>query len=87
MVYLDDIIVYSQSYEEHLKHLRLVFERLQTRPVLFAPKMPPGGKEDNIPRARRYRSGQLPTGTSPSKDPKRRRAERPPRAEGLPRAL
>lgn len=28
-VYLDDIIVYSNSYEEHLYHLRLVFERLQ----------------------------------------------------------
>lgn len=29
MVYLDDIIIYSNSYEEHIHHLRLVLERLQ----------------------------------------------------------
>lgn len=28
-VYLDDIIVYSKTYDEHLIHLRIVFERLQ----------------------------------------------------------
>jgi hypothetical protein len=38
MVYLDDIIVYSQSYEEHLKHLRLVFERLQANGLCCAPQ-------------------------------------------------
>lgn len=27
-VYLDDIIVYSQNYKDHLGHLRAVFERL-----------------------------------------------------------
>ena len=27
--YLDDISIYSPSVETHLKHLRLVFERLQ----------------------------------------------------------
>ena len=28
LVYIDDIIVYSKSFEDHLKHLRLVFERI-----------------------------------------------------------
>lgn len=28
-VYLDDILIYSESYEEHLQHLRLVFDRLE----------------------------------------------------------
>ena len=27
-VYLDDILVFSQNLDEHLQHLRLVFERL-----------------------------------------------------------
>ena len=26
MVYLDDIVVFSKSKEEHVKHLRLVFK-------------------------------------------------------------
>ena len=29
VIYLDDIMVYSSSLEEHEKHLRLIFERLQ----------------------------------------------------------
>src|SRR5436190_6430726 len=29
LVYLDDILIYSNSDEEHLEHLRLVFEALQ----------------------------------------------------------
>ena len=29
LVYLDDILVYLNSEEEHLKHLRLVFKILQ----------------------------------------------------------
>ena len=28
-VYLDDILVFSQNLDEHLQHLRLVFERLR----------------------------------------------------------
>ncbi len=35
VVYLDDITVYSNSYEEHLKHLRQVFEAL-TQHKLYA---------------------------------------------------
>ena len=29
VIYLDDIMVYSSSLEEHEKHLRLVFERFR----------------------------------------------------------
>ena len=29
VVYLDDIVIYSQTLEEHLRHLRLVFSRLR----------------------------------------------------------
>lgn len=29
MVYLDDIIVYSADWEQHTRHLRLIFERLR----------------------------------------------------------
>jgi hypothetical protein len=31
IVYLDDIIVYSTNHEDHIKHIQLVFERLQIR--------------------------------------------------------
>ena len=34
-VYLDDILVYSTSEEQHEMHLRMVFERLRER-KLFA---------------------------------------------------
>ena len=28
MVYIDDIVIYSKSFSEHIKHLELVFKRL-----------------------------------------------------------
>ena len=28
MIYLDDILIYSQSQEEHEEHLKLLFEQL-----------------------------------------------------------
>jgi hypothetical protein len=38
MVYLDHIVGYSESYEEHLRRLRLVFERLQTHGLCCSPQ-------------------------------------------------
>jgi hypothetical protein len=35
IVYLDDILVYSQSREEHLRHLRLVLNKLQKEKLLI----------------------------------------------------
>jgi hypothetical protein len=38
LVYLDDILVYSNSEEEHLEHLRLVFEALRQHKLYARPK-------------------------------------------------
>ena len=38
MVYLDDILVYSNSEEEHLKHLRLVLEALRKHKLYARPQ-------------------------------------------------
>jgi len=34
IVYMDDILVYSQKREEHLRHLRYVLEKLQQEKLL-----------------------------------------------------
>jgi len=34
IVYLDDILIFSQSEEEHLRHLRCVLEKLQAEKLL-----------------------------------------------------
>lgn len=35
--YLDDIVVYSNSWEEHLEHLKVVFECLHTAGLIINP--------------------------------------------------
>lgn len=38
LIYLDDLIVYSRSFEEHLLHLEAVFKQLQAYNLKLAPK-------------------------------------------------
>ena len=38
VIYLDDIMVYSSSLEEHEKHLRLVFERFRENQLYMKKK-------------------------------------------------
>ena len=38
LIYLDDIIVYSKTFEEHLKNLRLILERLKEANLKLNPK-------------------------------------------------
>src|SRR3984957_13273331 len=40
-VYLDDIFVFSNSIEEHEKHLRLVFDKLRKAQLFFCLSSPP----------------------------------------------
>ena len=37
MVYLDDIVIYSRSEEEHVQHLELVFSRLREAGLRLKP--------------------------------------------------
>ena len=37
MAYIDDIIVYSKNFEDHLRHLNLIFERLKQFNVQVKP--------------------------------------------------
>ncbi len=38
LVYLDDIIIYSKTFEEHKEHVRLVFEALRATFLMMKPK-------------------------------------------------
>ncbi len=38
LVYLDNIIIYSKTFEEHKKHVRLVFEALRAASLMMKPK-------------------------------------------------
>lgn len=38
LVYVDDILIFSKTWEEHLRHLRLVFERLRQQKLYCAVK-------------------------------------------------
>jgi hypothetical protein len=38
VIYLDDIIVFSYSYDEHLKHLRKVFQKCRKFGISLNPK-------------------------------------------------
>src|SRR6266542_5212533 len=38
LVYLDDIIIYSKTFEEYKEHVKLVFEALQAASLMMKPK-------------------------------------------------
>ena len=38
LIYLDDIIVFSKTFKEHLKNLKVVFERLKNSNLKLNPK-------------------------------------------------
>jgi hypothetical protein len=46
VVYLDDVIVYSQSDDEHLKHLRRVFEKCRKFGISLNPRKSLFGLEE-----------------------------------------
>ena len=37
-IYIDDIIVHSKSYEEHIRHIKIVFKRLKEANFKINPK-------------------------------------------------
>jgi hypothetical protein len=78
MVYLDDIIIYSQSHDEHLKHLRLVLERLQIHGLCCAPqKCHLGAKKINYLGRVVTDQGNYQAGTPSPADPERCAAKGP----------
>ncbi len=46
LIYLDDIIVYSRSFEEHLEHLELVFTKLHTAGLKLHPDKCAFGRQE-----------------------------------------
>src|SRR6266498_3869662 len=38
LVYLDNIIIYSKTFEEHKEHVRLIFEALRAASLMMKPK-------------------------------------------------
>ena len=46
VIYLDDVIVYSQSDEEHLQHIRCVFEKCRKFRISLNPKKSLFGLEE-----------------------------------------
>jgi len=46
--YMDDIIVFSTTHEEHLKHLQTIFEILQRNHLQINPKKCQFGKSEVI---------------------------------------
>ena len=49
LIYLDDMIVFSRTEEEHLRRLRVVFARFLEHGLKLKPSLPPG--RDNLPRS------------------------------------
>lgn len=52
VVYLDDILVFSKNIKEHIKHLRVIFERVRLHRLRCAPNKCQFAKEDVEPSTR-----------------------------------
>ena len=47
--YLDDIIIFSNTWEEHLKHLQLVFDRVRKACLLYTSPSPRDRTRSRMP--------------------------------------
>ena len=58
-VYLDDIVIYSESWEEHLKHVREILERLQKSNLTAKPNKCQFGMKECVYLGHKIGNGEV----------------------------